>query len=146
MEEILDLVEIIEARGGIQEKHYHYFDKQALPKGYYRLKMVDLDESIEYSKILQVTTDCSEEFDLIIYPNPVRSRGAISVKFYAQSADANLTLVDMYGRVLKVIPFSNLEKEWNTIVLGLDDFPAGSYFLHIDAEGDRVSKGFIIQE
>ncbi|MFK8102673.1 MAG: T9SS type A sorting domain-containing protein, partial [Saprospiraceae bacterium] len=138
--------ETIEGRGGIIEKNYHFYDESALPKGYYRLKMVDLDGRFKYSRILQVTTDCSKATDMILYPNPAAKRSTLGVKFYAKSAKANLTLLDMFGRVLKVIPFDNLDREWNTILLSLEDYPAGNYYLHIDAGDDRVSKGFVIQE
>ncbi len=140
------LVKKVEAQGGTQQQHYQFFHKQALPKGYYRLKMVDIDGSVAYSKIRQVTTDCDEELGLILYPNPVPKSSAINVKFFAKSSDVNLTFMDMHGRVLKKISIENLEKEWATVIIDLDDLPSGSYYLHIEDQGYRISKAFIIQE
>ncbi len=142
-----EFVSSMVARGGIEKQNYNYLDKEALPIGFYRLKMVDLDQSIEYSDIRSVTTDCSKKFDMVLYPNPIKVGDIINVKFYTRSAQANLTLVDPLGKVLKMIPLNDLVRdEWNTIIMGLSELSSGSYYIRLDAEGDQISKQFSILE
>jgi len=65
---------------------------------YYRLKMVDMDETFTYSAIRSVTF--SDKVDWKVYPNP--SNGIINVDFQAEKSNqVNVNVFDISGRLLE---------------------------------------------
>ena len=106
--------------------------------------MVDLDGSFKFSKTVSVKTNCANDEDLLIYPNPVaKNHGVLNIKFYSGRNEAQINIIDMLGRTIKSI-YLEVEKEWNTINLDISDLPAGTY--NIQIAGEKNSKMFIIQE
>ncbi len=124
---------------------YTYIDKTASEFNYYRLKMVDLDGSFEYSKIINVDTDCSTDYKIELYPNPTSSNlGVVNVKFYSNSDEAQIQIVDMQGRTIKQLTIDTVREDVNLLQLDITDLPAGSYHLNMIGGGKASSKTFII--
>ncbi len=139
------LIEKIDGQGGvISSQAYQYFDEAASVHNYYRLKMVDLDGSEKYSEVVSANTDCENEYEMTIYPNPVSIySGKVSLKFYAEREQTAIIVVDMTGRVVKHLSLP-VNKEWNTVRIDVSDLAVGSYF--VKQLGTRSAKSFIIQE
>lgn len=76
---------------------YHFITaKVNSGKNYYRLKMVDLDGKIEYSKIVAAINRCSES-RVHVYPNPAQDYIFIA----GLEGKEKLLLVDLKGRIVK---------------------------------------------
>ncbi len=102
---------------------YEYIDTEPLEgRAYYRLKIVDLDGSFQYSPIVSVSA-CSDKM-IEIVPNPTAGDVFLTGDFDA----SKLQLFDFSGR--------QYECETRTInggiLLEMKHFPSGVYFLRYD--------------
>lgn len=135
-----------EGKGGTTTSAYSYKDKQASEFNYYRLRMVDLDETVEYSKTISVETDCADNNgELVVYPNPIlRDHGLLNVEFFTNKDETQLLIVDLLGRTVKRISFEVLPQMTNYIQIDISNLPTGTYSLQ--QVGTQKSNLFIIQE
>jgi hypothetical protein len=108
-------------------KEYSYTDQIAsTEKIQYRLKMVDIDESVEYSTV-KVIWPVGTSATPSLYPNPVS--GTLSI--LGLTADAEVTLYDLNGQcVLSPLPATNKTLQINTTSL-----TAGVYLVKINQHG-----------
>ena len=125
--------------------HYNYIDKGASVNNYYRLKMVDLDGSFEYSKVVYVDTGC-DSGGLSLFPNPTMKGEAINVRFYAKSSEASIKVFNLQGLVVRQLSLGVVEGIDNSIIMDVSDLPSGVYLLQIEGSGKQRVKQFIIQE
>lgn len=68
-------------------------------KAFYRLKMVDIDGKVSYSKLQVMNISCSKN-TILVYPNPVSDNLNINVSFVSRLTTASATLYDVNGRVV----------------------------------------------
>ncbi len=123
---------------------YQYFDELASVHNYYRLKMVDIDGTYEYSKVVHLQTGCDDEYDITVYPNPIGiHRSVLNVKFFSEREETDIIVVDMLGQVLQRVNLG-VEMGWNTLRIRVSDLPAGTYF--IKQPGSRGAARFVVQE
>jgi uncharacterized repeat protein (TIGR01451 family) len=124
-------------------RYYEYKDKHAGLVNYYRLKMVDLDGSYQYSEVLYETTSCNEELEMKIFPNPVGTdEGVIKVKFYSTKTQTTLEIINAVGSVVRILDLS-VQEEWNIAYVDISGLPAGNYYLR---NGGLEVVNFIIQK
>ncbi len=140
-------IKSIQAVSRDQTPTYQYLDEATGKINYYRLKMVDLDGRIDYSKTLNVNVNCYDDKDMIIFPNPAihEQHTVLSVKLYSQNEETTLLITDLMGRTIKkmLLPTS---KEWNVIRIDITDLAAGAYFIqHQRMDGTREVKQFLLQ-
>ncbi|MEM7103677.1 MAG: T9SS type A sorting domain-containing protein [Bacteroidota bacterium] len=113
---------------------------------YYRLKMVDLDASFEYSEIRAVRFE-SLAPTATVYPNPTTDGVYLDFRNKNQTAKVQLYLFDVAGRLMieKELNHADLE---NTYYLDLNqkNLSPGTYMLRL-IEGDRniLVKKLIVQ-
>jgi len=102
------------------EKSYHYSDQSPLPtQGYYRLKMVDLDNHVEYSPVRSVSLTGEELIK--IAANPVQSRLQVSSTLRQET---EWRIVSTAGQVMakgRLVPGQNN--------LNVANLPSGQYWL-----------------
>ena len=133
-------------------QHYEYLDDSASAKNYYRLKMVDLDGTFEYSDVVRVATDCADGDDdvLNIYPNPVgKYQGLINVDLTTSGNEVEIVINDMLGRILKRLSLGVQPDMVNTVRIDVHDLPVGSYTISVVDESKSSgsnAKMFIIHE
>lgn len=93
---------------------------------YYRLKMVDLDGSFEYSWVVVASPGQQKNISLSVYPNPVHTSD-INATFSAASKNASLKIIRLDGKVdseiqlkegemSKKIDTSNLKAGFYTVI------------------------------
>lgn len=99
-------------------------------EGYYRLRMVDLDETYEFSPLIQVRTDCNTG-PITIAPNPVTSN---RITISGLRKPSSIRLFDLNGKSLQTV---NTNREQQEVDLG--NLPAGIYFIRI-IQDDQVIK------
>jgi len=114
--------------GELTSADYSFMDIKPGKDNYYRLKMVDNDESFEYSNIINLSLDCKKVDGLKIYPNPL-SEVQLTVEMYTESSSAVLLITDFTGKKVKTL---NLDTEYgqNTLRIDTGDLPNGTYFIY----------------
>ena len=113
-----------------QKQDYEYMDE--LPESglnYYRLKMIDKDDSFAYSSIKSVHFP---EFSWAqLYPNPVSHMLHIDIR---NSRVRKLRLIDFYGRTLFKSDVSSKE-----LTMDMRSYVAGIYFVHLEQDNGLVA-------
>jgi hypothetical protein len=98
---------------------YTFVDNQPAPGvNYYRLKMVDLDGKIEYSKINSI--NFASELNVVLYPNP--SSDFVKLNNINLKEISQVTVSDIQGKILKVfndnfdtMPINELQSQYYII-------------------------------
>lgn len=104
---------------------------------YYRIKMIDLDNSYAYSPIKTIALKASAQ--LGIYPNPAERKSEIRLKIPGDLSSADL----------KIISLNGLEVYRKTGVSGssvkLPDLPTGIYIISVDQGGHVLKEKILIR-
>lgn len=118
--------------------NYNYLDFSPYnPITYYRLKMVDLDYTFEYSNIIAVENGSSNAQSLVVFPNPASNE--LYVKLYAPGEkNAMIDIKDILGRTIYQQAI-NLTQTIGNIYINTSDFATGTYIVNISA-GSSVSE------
>ncbi len=139
-----DRIDIIGAEGGRGVQHYFAKHTNTAEQNYYRLKMVDLDGTFEYSDVVFLQHDCNATAGMSIFPNPVNQEDAnIQVKFFSNTEATNVHIIDGMGRIISSHPYT-VDLEWNVVNLDVSDLNVGIYYIMID--DNREAGRFIITE
>lgn len=141
----------LESHHNSTEIQTYFFVDNEVPsdRNYYRLKMVDLDETFEYSKIIMVQVNREDvevvtepKMDVKIFPNPVSDLATVSINS-PLATKVNMRLLAAAGNVLLQNTIS-LEENENTQEIDMSAYPSGIYFLVItrgrDVQTHRIVK------
>jgi hypothetical protein len=126
--------------GGETPENYEYVDKTVKTNlNYYRLKIIDLDGTFEFSDIIAVESNCKNTEKVSLYPNPIiNSQNTLYIKYYNEAVESvNVHVTDMNGKVLQVIPITN-SQGWSILHLDVSRLSAGNYFLKINTPQYRI--------
>lgn len=96
---------------------------------YYRLKMQNVDSKFEYSKIISLNLNCSQN-NVFVYPNPVTNIPNINIA-NSQSVLKIASLFDSYG---KLIYSGKLVSGTNSI--DMSTFAKGIYWLSLKSNSE----------
>ncbi|MEM1322340.1 MAG: glycine-rich protein [Bacteroidota bacterium] len=127
-------LDFVDAVGNSNDlRHYQYIDKHPLTgNNYYRLMMLDFDNTFDYSGIAQVEFNFTAD-GIELFPNPTAT-GQFTVSITDQQfngEEAILVVYDRLGRKVIEQPFEQRREELSTNAL-----PAGTYTV-------RVSSGML---
>lgn len=118
-------------------KTYNYLDtKPLIGKNIYRLKMVDLDASFEYSDLRIVEFDPShtgKSFNL--YPNLASDHVNINCNMVGSSNYRTFHVKDLSGTLIKEINVTTYDTR-----IDISDLPNGIYFVSDLSEGGQTKK------
>lgn len=135
---VWELLNIQTAKNGI-ENHYTQWDEQPFSDiSYYRLKMIDLDGTYKYSKIVQVGQDKNVIPVCKVYPNP--SSGNIFVQWNSNEAHAIMTVYDASGAKIHLQLLDN-----GVNAIDLSHLPGGLYGLNIISNQYEFSQKLILE-
>ncbi len=102
---------------------------------YYRLAIYDKDGSMQYSNIVAVNENITDDIIVEVFPNPFNDQVVVNVG-NAKGGNINITVFDINGR-----PLYNSNFENSSNILNLDGIPSGVYFVNIrDNEFSKVVK------
>ncbi len=123
-------IERLEAAGNSAETiAYSFTDRSVGGNTYYRLKMVDLDQTFEYSStILYLADGCGNEISISnLYPNPAKGQLFYSMQ---SSKNRNMTvaITDVTGRIVYIIAMEANKGE-NVQELNVSTLASGVYFV-----------------
>jgi len=110
-------------------RDYAFTDQSPLSgRGFYRLKMVDIDGSFKYSKILQVTTGATGAV-IKVYSNPFHDQLGVVIPAMT-SEKLVLSLFDQTGKICLRQNYTT-QKGNNFVNLYPGGIAAGVYLLHV---------------
>lgn len=118
---------------------YNYTDISAFDHSdivYYRLKMVDVDGTFEYSKTVSVSTNSTQEEIMSVYPNPFDDNFSI-VFTAAGSAKVNVYIHDIYGKTVATFTQQAIEGSNTILANNLSNLKAGLYFIVLENNGQK---------
>ena len=133
--------------GGAKGAAYHYEDHQAESQNYYRLKMIDLDGTVQYSNVISVSTSCAQAPSGIeIYPNPLfQSDGLLNLKIQSKKQKATLIITDPLYRALIIEEFQ-VQKGWNALSMDVQSLTPGMYFVfHKEGAGKQAKRLVVVE-
>ena len=131
----------VPAHGGTVAANYDYLTALPAPLVYYRLKMVTSNEQFNFSRVVDLHSNCDGNNYFTIYPNPVTtSAGTLRVNFTVNyEGKATLRITNALDKQLLVQPLVVM-KGANQASLVLRGLTAGNYFITlIDAQGKQLS-------
>lgn len=133
-----DLEKINSAGESIEKTNYKFTDKNPIPGvNYYRLRQVDNDGSISFSKIIDVNSEGGVS-ETIIYPNPSVGRFMIKTKEPILASEA-------FNSIGKNIEFK-LEKLGNSYSVNFEKTPeSGLYYLKVRTQSGITNYRIVIQ-
>jgi hypothetical protein len=142
--EVFEAIGEVKAAGNSSVTNHYSFEDFDInhSKTYYRLKMIDLDLSFEYSHTISLVRDLP---NIIIYPNP--TNGAISFDFGTHyKGNYHLVYINLIGEKI----YESTQIEGNSSVFNsslLLDKPSGIYFVQIEDEnGNLIQSTKLIKE
>jgi Glycosyl hydrolase catalytic core/Secretion system C-terminal sorting domain len=120
---------------------YDYTDTpDATGTNYYRLKMMDVDGSFVYSKIVSEGFGAANT-PLMVYPS-IATHNKIDVVFNAVSADAQIKIYNVMGQLMSSY---DLEVGTSAKTIEIATYTEGSYFLVLQDKGTIQSRKFMKQ-
>ncbi len=126
----LEISRIDGEKASNETKYYEYNDYSINSlSNYYKLKQVDLDGKMNYSKIINIFNTNFENKAFSFYPNP--TKGLITIE--NPTVNGQIEMYDIFGK--KIREFSiNL----NSSQINLSEIPAGTYFLSNKTDVKKV--------
>lgn len=125
---------------------YNFIDKNLYDLNaenvYYRLKMIDNDNSFKYSKKESIKTNNTSE-NIGIFPNPFSDNISIKINL-AQTQDVSIKITDVLGREVYAYN-NNLQNISLELNKELSDLAKGAYFVHISTENTQKTVKIIKQ-
>jgi len=135
-----DLVGTADAAGNSNTKlYYDMIDDQIFRSGtyYYRLKMVDLDGSFDYSDPISITVEFDEsrdqEVNLGVYPNPFLGTLNLDIDVERESSLEG-GLYDAIGQLIKNVDDRRIPAGRTSLMVNTNDLPVGTYLLRIKVD------------
>ena len=133
----------VAAAGNSADKKYYSFTDN-LPSGgtnFYRLKLVDTDGALTYSKVVAVKNH--NLLTLQVFPNPVSD--VLQVQFPLSKKEAvQINITDAAGKTVYTKQLQ-LNEGNNAVSIPVHHLPKGMYYLVVDGSSGRQSKTFIRQ-
>ncbi|MEP7108740.1 MAG: T9SS type A sorting domain-containing protein [Ferruginibacter sp.] len=130
----------VTATGSTAAMHHYSFSDNAPARGinYYRLRVVDIDNSSKYSAILSIRNEGST--DIAVYPNPVKT--LLNLKITADKADKGLVVItDNSGRIIMTKTLV-MAQGINLVPLNINKLAAGAYVIKITLSDGVVTRKF----
>ena len=138
----------VAGNGTTSEQHFYGFSDNVDLTGshtiHYRLKQINFDGTIEYSKIVDVIFDMPAEFVLDQnYPNPFNPTTLISFKL-AKDSYTTLKVYDFLGREVSTLINEFKSAGTYNISFNASSLPSGTYFYTLTSEGFAGTKKMIL--
>jgi hypothetical protein len=81
---------------------YNFVDNDPRPTNFYRIKEIDQNGDIVYSKVIRI--DVGKNFMVQLYPNPAKNKIELQFEGLQATQKATLTIHTISGNILKVMP------------------------------------------
>jgi len=114
------------SKGEVEGSQYTYVDDTIDGLFYYRLKIMDLDGSFEFSKIITASTNCEEgQQNIKVYPNPlVATNDLLNIMSAQKSQGAEIKIFNAEGKLVYAQTI-----EGTAVSIDLRSLNPGIYFI-----------------
>ncbi len=121
-----------------QSIDYQLIDSSPIDgQNHYRLQMIDLDGTVNYSSVVTVTFAPASELTVLgAYPNPTEGRFTLQVNV-PSSGPLALDIIGVDGKVWREENIT-VEAGLSEVAVDLMALPAGVYFYRLEAGGERI--------
>ncbi|MCY7291836.1 MAG: T9SS type A sorting domain-containing protein, partial [Ferruginibacter sp.] len=109
--------------------NYQFNTTQSNGKNYYRLKIIDKDGSFTYSKVIPISTSCSDKV-VKVFPNPVKVDQLLNVNISGYDASVKGDLYSSTGQFVKSYVLKNGANN-----LSVENMAQGFYTLRVSENG-----------
>jgi len=132
---IFERVGELPSKGNSQNNQMYVFYDDTLVEGitYYRIKIVDIDGSFEYSVIREVYYS-SDLLSFAIHPNP--GADIVKVRYSSEESGVRIRVHDSRGRVIRVFNQEDGSAELN---IDMREYPNGMYFVSFVSDIQVIS-------
>ncbi len=129
-------------------QHYRFIDgsvrEQASAKLLYRLRQVDLDGSFSFSKVVEINLGTDQAIQLAGFPNPVSD--FLEIEYNAPSTGPlQLQVLNLAGQVMMQKILAYQAGEEGKLLLPVDSYAPGLYFMHLSGEKESAKFKFVVQ-
>ena len=125
----------VQARNSASGSVYKYVNAQGTGRGYYRLKVIDIDGTVSYSNIVSIDTKCNGTKSVSLYPNPIAASQSLSVIVSGYEGSIKGELMSMTGQAIRSYSLKN-----GTNTLSVEKLAQATYMLRVtDASGESES-------
>jgi hypothetical protein len=132
----------VQAKNSTSGSVYKYVNAQGTGRGFYRLKIVDIDGQVSYSRIVSVDTKCNGIKSVSLYPNPLTASQNLTVIVSGYEGVIKGEMVSMSGQVIRTYSLKN-----GTNTLPVDKLAQATYMLRVtDAGGEAESFRVIVMK
>jgi hypothetical protein len=134
-----ELIGTVAAKGNASTVSNYSFTDNAPLSGinYYRLKMVNIDNSYNYSDIKVVRTTAVSKISF--FPNPAQS--FVNVSLVQSENETSIQLLNISGQILKEQKVSGA----TTVTFNVEQYARGMYVLRVmNSDGSSVSNKIVI--
>jgi hypothetical protein len=112
--------------------NYQFNTTQSSGKNYYRLKIIDQNGSFTYSKVIPITTNCSDKV-VKVFPNPVNTAQTLNVNISGYDKSIKGDLYSATGQFIKSFILKNGKND-----LTVENLSQGFYTLKISENGTQT--------
>lgn len=140
-EETFSVIGTVGASGTSNQTRQYSFTDQLPVHGvnYYRLRLVDVDHSFDYSKVVSIDFDAGAGF--VIYPNPATGN-QLTIQF-AEAVNGQLSIFDMAQR--KVLSRMVTGTPAHEVILDDLALKSGAYIIMLESGGKRVMNKLLVR-
>jgi len=122
---------------------YKFVDKLPAAENYYRIKQVDFDGKIDYSKVIVLKSNCIENEENIgiatLFPNPAKYNDA-HLRFNARQTEETFLMVsDLFGSIIINQPLT-VHSGINNVDLDITNWPVGTYTIWLGKQSKQLIK------
>lgn len=131
----------VDATGSsVEGRSYNFTDNQLVQNNYYRLKIIDLDGSVEYSEIFTVYADCASVVSISeVFPNPVKDELVfIRINSTLNHEDAQIIVTDILGKTMMSMP-ATINEGANLLSIDPSRLAAAPYLIILEGKDWRTS-------
>ncbi|MEO0474209.1 MAG: T9SS type A sorting domain-containing protein, partial [Bacteroidota bacterium] len=140
----LSIAELKAAGSSNEPTSYSFVDTASQQQAivYYRLRSVDLDGEVDYSRVVQVVlTEYDTDLTLQVYPNPSQDYLRLSC-LIEQNLPAQIQIIDLQGRVLREKSVIGTGHR-SVYFLNIADLARGVYQVYLKRGKEHVHEKFI---
>jgi hypothetical protein len=126
------------------KQEYSFVDRNPYDgKNYYRLKQIDFDKKIQYSKVILLESNTSTTLSMTVWPNPLtEDRVFLSIKGAEKDIPLTISITDLTGKILIKREFTYQQLQSN-IELDVSSL-AGAIYIVTTAQGLKTLKSKLI--